>query len=411
MNGTKRVVCTIAATNYYPRVEVLFQSLKKFHPELRFYALTLGGAPDHEFPILDLSQLQGHFPDVPLKYMLFQYDLIEAATALKPFLIQFLIDTLNCDEVVFLDPDILLFAPMGDIWPSEVGADLSLTPHLLYMDTADNSLVSEKATLKSGIFNLGFMAVRKSDPSFKLLKWWQDRLRRHCLIDLKEGLFTDQKWMDLSLGFMDNIRILRDPGLNVAHWNIHERGLDKTESQYTVRGSPLRFFHFSGFSILHPQTLSRHRNDTATGSNHIITELLYIYRLLLLEQGEEEYLEREYVFEKWENGIPIPQIMRDFTKNLDLSSSFSNPFDSEGAHSFFRWMLIEDGKKLPPLLNALWINRLDLQKDFKHPEHDKRSIIKWFVETGINENCFDHRLSAALLQNLQQNGSESPSPN
>ena len=60
-------------------------------------------------------------------------------------------------------------------------------------------------------------------------------------------MFTDQRWVDFVPSFFDHY-ILKDPGYNVAYWNLHGRARDApTAIDISWTASPLRFFHFSGF--------------------------------------------------------------------------------------------------------------------------------------------------------------------
>ena len=55
--------------------------------------------------------------------------------------------------------------------------------------------------------------------------------------------------------------VLRDPGLNVAYWNLHSgtyRG--PADGSVQVGDRPLRFFHFSGFDV----ELDLTRNQVST---------------------------------------------------------------------------------------------------------------------------------------------------
>src|SRR5262249_51445438 len=58
--------------------------------------------------------------------------------------------------------------------------------------------------------------------------------------------------------FALNVRISRHPGLNAAYWNLHERHFQSVNGQHFVNGQPLRFFHFSGYSLDKPDALTKH---------------------------------------------------------------------------------------------------------------------------------------------------------
>ena len=89
----------------------------------------------------------------------------------------------------------------------------------------------------SGAYNLGFIAVAPRDDVIALLAWWHERLAVDCIIDHATGYFVDQRWMDLAPGFVSDLHILRDPGYNVAYWNLSSRRLVKGDSVYGKRST------------------------------------------------------------------------------------------------------------------------------------------------------------------------------
>jgi hypothetical protein len=94
-------------------------------------------------------------------------------------------------------------------------AQLALTPHLT-RPLLGSAMPNDHAILRSGSFNLGFCAARAEPKVLELMSWWADRCEFDCRVDLKNGLFTDQRWMDLSPGFVDSLAVLRTPTLNLA---------------------------------------------------------------------------------------------------------------------------------------------------------------------------------------------------
>ena len=91
-----------------------------------------------------------------------------------------------------------------------------------------------------------------------ILRWWEDRLRDHCRIDLVNGLFVDQLWFNLVPIYFPSAHVLRHPGVNVAFWNLHERKIS-ADHTITFAGEthPLILFHFSGFSATRPDAITR----------------------------------------------------------------------------------------------------------------------------------------------------------
>ncbi|HEX3584312.1 MAG TPA: glycosyltransferase, partial [Thermoanaerobaculia bacterium] len=87
-----------------------------------------------------------------------------------------------------------------------------------------------------------------------------ERLRRECVNDVHNGLFVDQRWMDFAPALFEPY-ILLDRGYNVAYWNLMHRELTRDGDRILADGYPLRFLHFSGFSPLTPERLSRHQHE------------------------------------------------------------------------------------------------------------------------------------------------------
>ena len=73
----------------------------------------------------------------------------------------------------------------------------------------------------------------------ELMSWWADRCRFDCRVDLVNGLFTDQRWMDLAPGFVDSLamppRAGPEPRLLEPRGPHAGRGKDG----WTVDGQPL----------------------------------------------------------------------------------------------------------------------------------------------------------------------------
>ncbi len=149
-------------------------------------------------------------------------------------------------KIVYLDIDILVTESLGglskllDVYP------ILLTPHLL--EPMDNDWrPNELDIFVAGKYNFCFLAIADTEATRSFLLWWKSRLYDYCVKEPPKGLFCDQSWIDLALGFFDGIHILRDPGYNVAYWNMRSRKLRFVKQRFFVNGQVLRFFHFSGF--------------------------------------------------------------------------------------------------------------------------------------------------------------------
>src|SRR4029079_5557309 len=113
--------------------------------------------------------------------------------------------------------------------------------------------------LWSGMFNLGFVCV--SDDALPFLDWWHERTRVDAVNDPRDGLFTDQRWVDFVPSLFPHF-VHRARGCNVAYWNLFERPIGRAlDGSLTAGGEPLAVFNFSGYDPERPHTLSKHQGD------------------------------------------------------------------------------------------------------------------------------------------------------
>ena len=269
----KRTFFTICARNYYGLAQVVRRSVKQHHPEAAFFTFIADGIPDAERAdfgddAVDVPRATGNrLARDKLREMAFKYNLTEFCTAVKPFCFNHVFDGTDADVAIYVDPDILLFSPLHDVFVALAQASIVLTPHIVFPSLHEGKR-SDKGILATGVFNLGFLALARSETSEHLLSWWGARLVEQCFIDNHDALFTDQKWLDLvpALFPASEVCAFRHAGANVAPWNFHERQVDATSgptlsvrrrinparlsdlpAETRVSAEPLLFVHFSGF--------------------------------------------------------------------------------------------------------------------------------------------------------------------
>ncbi|MGM0944155.1 MAG: glycosyl transferase [Bacteroidota bacterium] len=242
---------TLCSNNYLAQAKTLGDSVLKFYPESSFVI----GLVDYRDDQIDYSFFKGmeilpfdelYFPE--FEDMFSRYNVIEFNTAVKPFYIDYLWRTYGADhQIIYLDPDIVLYRPLYHVTEALKTHSVVLTP--MFCEAPAETSLDELVALRHGMFNLGFIALRHSHESNRLIQWWKARLRTHCLIDKPRGIFVDQKWMDLAPLLFDEVFMLKHRGYNMAWWNFAERKLLDSGSDYSVNRPDqlLYFFHFSGF--------------------------------------------------------------------------------------------------------------------------------------------------------------------
>ncbi len=280
---------TIIAKNYLPFARVLARSFLTSHPRSRFLVFVIDEWSGFIDPSIESFELLGP-KDVPIPEfdaMARRYDVLELSTAVKPWILRHLLQDPEAGSVLYLDPDIRIYDSLDELGQMCSSHGIVLIPHLTRPIPRDGRRPSELDILVSGTYNLGFLGMSRNQGADDFLRWWSERLETDCFVDPNRGFFVDQRWVDLLPGMLD-VAILRDPGYDVAYWNLHYRDISRSASGYLVNGSPLRFFHFSGYDPFAPHRLSKHQNRIQLKKRPEIAELCDEYRRELLEAGYEE---------------------------------------------------------------------------------------------------------------------------
>ncbi|SDE67966.1 glycosyltransferase [Desulfuromonas thiophila] len=307
-------VVTIVSNNYLHFARTLLQSVARQMPDADRFCVIVDTDLSYaqelraEFDTIRLDQL--HLPDGD--DFLFQYTVLELNTAVKPWALQHLLQR-GYRQVIYLDPDIFLYRPLAALFDLfSAGAKIVLTPHLL-APLNDSYRPTELDIRRAGTYNLGFCAVAASDTALAYLHWWQEKLRRDCIVDINSGIFVDQSWMDLVPGLFDQVAILRHPGYNVAYWNLAQRVIRDSAplADPQVNGQPLVFFHFSGFDPFAPERVSKHQNRFTFSNLPSATRRRFEdYAEQVLANNAERYRLAPYGFGCFAEGTPIQDAER-----------------------------------------------------------------------------------------------------
>lgn len=329
-NSQRLAVFTICSNNYVPMAKVLLASVRRQHKEVDlFLCLADRRLPDQDFYPEQTSVVTAEELCVTdFEEFSFRYDVMEFNTAVKPFMLRKLLSE-GYDGVLYFDPDIVVFSRLDVIFDALAGgASFVLTPHLCEPAEGD-AYPGDLGIMKAGIYNLGFLGVGAGTEAATVLRWWSRKLRYQCINDQPNGIFVDQRFMDLVPGFAGNARILRETSFNVAYWNLGQRMLEQRDGRWLVDGAPLGFFHFSGFSPRNLGQLSKHttafRGETMMPA---LRRLCQDYAEDLLGNGHGSISGSVYAYGRFASGTPIPELVRRMFRERHISWSGGNPFET-----------------------------------------------------------------------------------
>lgn len=345
------VVFTICARNYVGLAKVLQRSIAQhgLRIDFRIYVADDDGSQDTDATVYPAAcALEAIIPPIEYANMAFMYDVTEFCTSIKAACFQHAFAD-GYETCIYMDPDIFVVSDMGQILAALAGRNIVMTPHLCLPAIGEGPR-ADSGILATGVYNLGFLALRDGPATHRFLAWWHQRLRMQAFNDHYKALYTDQRWMDFvpALFPADAVHVWRHLGCNVAPWNYHERRIVQDDERFTVRprapedsdgdrSDPLIFLHFSGFDFRRILDGTFDQLNLADARDHDdMTPLYVLYGAAIRTEAEDmaRYLALPYGFGAFADGSTIlPSHRRLFRVWRERNGDAAAPF-ATGSYSF-----------------------------------------------------------------------------
>lgn len=371
--------------NYYRKASVCLRSFSLNHPNVAMFALDISDEfVTDALPVRLLPTTSIGLDEVQLANMAKMFSVTEFSTALKPWAIETLLLNEGFETVIYLDPDLYWLCPIPTTRLSESdGFNIRLTPHILEPPTLTPAL-SLESIANAGAFNLGFGIFHRSSLDFVNL--WRNHVSINAVTAPDRGRFTDQRFMDFAPS-LTRTEVIRDPGYNVAYWNLHERKLSMVGSAgsecYSVNGESLTFFHFSGFDEWQPYRLTKHKvlQPTLHLESEAVLSLINDYSKKVHSSGTPGSLKPDG-YNKLNREDVLPREL-----GLALSLALDEVSQTDGSHralnllgspNLIRKLMATPESASSPISRVgriLWSVRPDLQ--FAFPQRDSREYRNW----------------------------------
>jgi hypothetical protein len=218
-----------------------FTELQKFYPSISFKSVN---ALNYEI-LNEISEI---------------YTELEFAYALTPFVIQHLLEK-SYDQVLFLKLETLVLGKLDPLFIELNHRSAIVTPHLLFPDISVTKINQEVDVLMAGVFNGGIVGFRNTTEALEYLNWWGQKTKSQCFRDISNGLHFEQRWLDFITSFIIDLGVIRNVGINVAHWNLDERKLKVVNGLLYAGEDKCLVFRFSGYDENNSKNLSIHKAD------------------------------------------------------------------------------------------------------------------------------------------------------
>ncbi|WP_436493061.1 FkbM family methyltransferase [Actinokineospora sp. HUAS TT18] len=404
--------CTAVTRNRVPAARVLAKSYLEHHVGHEFTILVVDGPPPSTpkgegYRFAGREWLEVDEDDFLRMATIYTVD--ELLAAVKPLLLRRVLA--DSEVAVYLDHEIQVLAPFGEVAELAEAHELVLTPQHLLPLPRDGRHPDEKSMMSVGAFNLGFVAVSRAAGPF--LDFWATRLRQDAVIAPTEQLFTDHRWVDQVPALFPHT-ILRDPGCNVGYWNAHERELAEHDGVVTAGDSPLKFFAFRNYHPESPWLLTTdfpERPRLLLSANPVLRALCDGYRAALLAEGHTRVDDSTYGYAKTPDGTVLTPRLRHMVRaawvdaervDADIHPAERetvppHPFGTDNGEAFLLWLgsprtAGEAAAGMNRWAMMVWAQRPDLQAAFPRPLGDDAAAFRQWCRTfGVQEGMITPR--------------------
>ena len=387
----KIAVYTSCALNYYAKARALVDSIHRNSPNT---SVTLCLCDE---PLDDCVPLEQGFDRLWLprdlgydRAWIFQHNIMELCTGVKGRALQRLMEEEpDADLFVYLDPDVYVYNDLSVVDKYLGTASIGLVPHILTVETSDIGVkMTEMSVTEHGIYNLGHLFVRPDENGRALAKWWAERLDRYCFDDKTIGLFTDQRWMDLVPAVFEGVKILRQPNLDVASWNVGGRDIQQKEASnecsFEVNAWPLVTYHFSGTG---PTGTHRRVREIFDPSGGATAEIERHYEEAIAQRGQKRLEAVPPAYDFFDDGEKIPAEARKIYRlHEELQRAFPDPYETHNSHRFIDWIR----EHRPGLLRGLCLSERQLEVAFDHLFDTKYYLARYpEAEAALDEGRYE----------------------
>jgi hypothetical protein len=332
------IIFTSICANYLHKARTLAKSVKENIPNSKFIVCLVekehSSVEEYEFfddVVLAKDAWEGNFDR-----FIFKHSIVEASTSVKGRFFQYLFNQFEDEsEFVYLDPDIYVYSDFIELKEVLKTRPIVLCPHLLQPGNIDMELSSTA----HGVYNLGFLAVNKTfDEARKFIDWWAERLYLFCYDDKANGIFTDQKWIDLAPSFFD-VEIFKHRGYDFAPWSLLDCGMTEEGGEILIKGDKLRFIHFSGYGSTAENCMRKWLPD----GPHPFKDLYLTYSIIHDGNNFDDVSKTNWSYDYYYSGEKVKNDIRyKYRKDYEVMFECQNPFIY--SNNYFNLILGENRK-------------------------------------------------------------------
>lgn len=260
-------------SNFLCRGLALYQSLYSFTKDIQLYILCLDEKcfetvtalawPD----IIPVSLTQLEMADPELRKVKADRTKIEYYFSCTASFGCYLFKHFSIDFLTYLDGDTYFFSSPLTFINDIRDYSIAITPHRFPTHKKHNE--------KYGVYNVGWVSFKRDEDGLACLTKWREDCIQWCHNYLDGDKFGDQKYLDNWARDYRNVRIIDNPGINAAPWNLENYHVTEKNGQIYLNLHPLIFYHFHNLYRLNANIFKIGLTEYSVKINSVIKRSLY----------------------------------------------------------------------------------------------------------------------------------------
>ncbi len=242
-------IVTIVTHSFLAYAKAMHSSLMQWNEKIDFTALVVDADDSDPLPTWCLTL--GQIEEAPAaKQMIQRFAATEKTDSLRWALkSQLMLRALQrgAQKVLWCDPDLMFFEDPQCLFDDMTKRSMLLTPHYRALRPSTDEVNFQK-NFTEGMFQAGLVGAGYEAQS--VLEWWSEACLWRMDKDAANGLYVDQRYLDLLPILWEDTVISRHRGYNIAEWNWHENRRETIDGRVRINGrEPVVFIHFTDVTI------------------------------------------------------------------------------------------------------------------------------------------------------------------
>jgi hypothetical protein len=269
-----RHYCTYFDHRYLKLGLALHESLERVCQEFTLWVLALdaetaGFLEAMNLPSLRvvwLTDLEGFDPE--LKAIESTRTRVEYYFTCSPCLPRYLMSAHSLDQVTYLDSDLWFFSDPEPLFNEVDRHSIAIIPHRFAGAAA-------RTHAKYGRYNVGWLTFSNDDNGRACLEWWRSKCVEWCFDRVEANRYADQKYLEEFSELFSGVFSIKDPGANLAPWNLSGHQLTLDSGKVLVDGHLLMFFHFQGLRLVAPGSYDTNLSSYGVRLSPLLREAVF----------------------------------------------------------------------------------------------------------------------------------------